>query len=83
MSDEDRLGARSFVERQWSAMEAATREERARRPLAEKVRMGVALYESARAVRPDWPDVRSREDDLAHHIAFNLLLNRASHVGAC
>ena len=69
VSDDDRLGARAFVGRKWDVLEAVTRKERAQRPVAEKVQMAIALYESARAARPDWPDTQSREDDLAHHIA--------------
>ena len=39
-----------------------------------------ALYEHVRRVRPDFPTGRDRAEDLAHHVALKLLLDRASRV---
>lgn len=39
-----------------------------------------ALYEHVRRVRPDYPTDRDRAEDLTHHVALKLLLDRASRV---
>ncbi len=51
-------------------------------PVEHKVRLGIELYEAARATRRDWPDEASRRADLAHHRRVRALLDRAAHVGA-
>lgn len=77
----DPTGMRELVARDRSLPERLARRERARQPIEEKVRIAVALYEAARSARPDWPDARSREEDLANHRRLRALLDRASHVG--
>ncbi|MEM1417847.1 MAG: hypothetical protein AAGH15_23310 [Myxococcota bacterium] len=81
MTKLDTAGLRAFVGREWDLLDAKTRSERARRSIAEKTRMAVALYESVQATRPDWPDERTRREDLAHHQRLKALLARAPNVG--
>jgi hypothetical protein len=55
--------------------------ERFRREAGESgIRAGSALQAYARRVRPDWPTVRERVEDLEHHLALKRLLDAASHV---
>lgn len=43
-------------------------------------RAGVALFEHARRVRPDFPTADDRAADLAHHVELKGLLDRASRA---
>ncbi|MEQ8460619.1 MAG: hypothetical protein RLO52_10780 [Sandaracinaceae bacterium] len=78
--DPDEL--RAYAARDWGAPERLAREMRARMPTDEKVRIAIALYEAAKATRPDWPDDATRRADLDSHLRVRALLDRASHVGA-
>jgi len=78
--DPDEL--RAYAARDWGAAERLAREERARRPVDEKVRLAIELYEATKATRPDWPDEATRRADLESHRRVRALLDRASHVGA-
>ena len=73
---------RAYAARDWNAIDAETRRRRARLPVAKKVELAVALYEAARATRPDGSDDDARREDLAAHLRVKTLLDRASHVGA-
>lgn len=78
--DPDEL--RAYAARDWGAPERLAREERARRPTEEKVRIAIQLYEAAKATRPEWPDEATRRADLDSHLRVRALLDRARHVGA-
>ena len=71
-----------YARRDWSAPEKLARRERVARPVAEKVKMAVQLYEAARATRPEWPDEATRRADFEHHLRLRALLDKAAHVGA-
>lgn len=73
---------RAYANRDWGAPERLSRPERVRAPVAEKVRIALALYESTRALRPEWPTAEDRRTDLESHIRLRALLRRAAHVGA-
>ncbi len=78
--DPDEL--RRFARRDWGAPARLSRAIRAAMPVEDKVRLAISLYESARALRPDWPDDSTRLADLRAHRRMRELLNRAAHVGA-
>jgi hypothetical protein len=72
---------RRFARRDWGAPARLSRRVRAALPVEEKLRLAVSLYESARAVRPDWPDDATRLADIRAHQRLRNLLDRAAHVG--
>jgi hypothetical protein len=78
----DAASARAFVGRGWAEVERLEREHWARRrrdegPLA-TFRAASALLEHVRRLRPDWPGEAERAADLAHHLAWKRLLERAA-----
>lgn len=73
---------REYARRDWSAPERLERARRAMQPIDHKVRLAIALYEAARATRPDWPDEATRRRDLESHLRVRALLDEAAHVGA-
>ena len=73
---------REYARRDWGAPARLARRQRATLPVEHKVRVGIELYEAARATRSDWPDEATRRADLAHHRRVRALLDRAAHVGA-
>ncbi len=73
---------RAYAARDWGAPERLARAERARRPRAEKIALGIELYESARRTCPAWPTEADRRADLEAHRRLKRLLDRARHVGA-
>ncbi len=72
---------RRFAQRDWGAPARLSRAARVALPVAEKLRLSSKLYESARALRPDWPDELTRLADLRAHQRMRNLLNRAANVG--
>lgn len=82
MTTLDPAGLRAYVDRDWGAVDRATRAARAALPVHEKVRIAVELYEAARRSVPGWPDEATRRADLAHHLRVRAMLDRAAHVGA-
>ncbi len=74
---------RAYAGRDWGAPDRLSRPNRVQAPVHEKVRMAVALYESTRSLRPEWPTAEDRWRDLQNHIRVRALLRRAAHVGAC
>ena len=73
---------REYAHRDWDAPARLARRHRTTQPVEHKVRVGIELYEAARATRGDWPDEATRHADLAHHRRVRELLDRAAHVGA-
>jgi len=79
----DPADLRAFAHRPWREMAAAKvafwKAEKARLGPGEIWAMGDALRAEARALRPDWPSEREREEDLAVHtrVARSLALARA------
>jgi len=73
---------RAYASRDWGAPERLAREQRAKMPIRDKVRVAIGLYEAAKATRPDWPDEGTRRADLESHLRLRALLDRAAHVGA-
>ena len=73
---------RAYARRDWGAPERLSRRRNANLPVADKVRLAIALSEAARATRPDWPDDAARRADLETHLRVRALLDRAAHVGA-
>lgn len=73
---------RSYARRDWSAPERLARRQRARQPIERKVQISIALYEAAKATRPEWPDEQTRKADLSAHLRVKALLDKAAHVGA-
>ena len=71
---------RECAGRDWGMPEGLERRRRARRPVAEKVRIAIGLYEAMRATRPDWPTEAVRRADLATHQRVRALLDAAAHV---
>ena len=64
-------------------------EERKRQHWAEEYRRGGPraslqaaedLHQHMQALRPDWPTLRDRQDDLAHHVRLRALYDRAAHA---
>lgn len=43
--------------------------------------LAIALYEAAKATRPDWPDEETRRADFEAHLRLKAQLDRAAHVG--
>ena len=78
----DPADLRAYAGRDWSAPERLARQDCARLSVAERVAIGIALYEAARTTQPDWPDAAARAADLLHHRRMRSLLDRAAHVGA-
>ena len=76
----DATELRGYANRDWGAPERLARRRRATLPIERKVRLAVALYEAARATRPEWPDETMRRADLASHLRVRALLDRAAHV---
>jgi hypothetical protein len=73
---------RRYAQRDWLAPERLARKERARAPMAERIRIGIALYEAAKATKPGWPDDATRRADFEAHLRLKALLDEASDVGA-
>jgi hypothetical protein len=71
-----------FVDRDWTEIERSKRDhwtDRFRREgPAATLGASLALWQHARAVRPDWPTGEDRADDLAHHVTLKQLIDRAS-----
>ena len=82
MPDLDPAELRAYAARDWNAPERLARRERAHRPVEEKVRIAIELYEAMRRTRPDWPDEATRRADLENHLHLRHLLDRAADVGA-
>jgi hypothetical protein len=80
----DKHAIRAFVARDRDLVASLKRDHHARRHLASQGTSGLAaaqaLREHARRVRPDWPTVRDREEDLAHHAALKRRIDRAAHA---
>ena len=72
---------RAYARRDWAAPERLARRERASLPVAERVRIAIALYEAARATNPSWPDAETRRADFETHVRVKALLARACDVG--
>ena len=77
--DPDEL--RAYARRDWTIPERLARRDRAMLPVAERVRIAIALYEAARATTPSWPDAETRRADFESHIRVKALLDRARDVG--
>jgi len=73
---------RAYARRDWGAPERLARWARAHQPVAEKVRIAIELYESAKRMRPDWPDEAERHRDFEAHLRLKALLDKAANVGA-
>jgi hypothetical protein len=73
---------RRYAQRDWSAPERLARRQRVGLPLAERVRIGIGLYEAAKATNPAWPDEATRRADFEAHLRLKALLDEAAHVGA-
>jgi hypothetical protein len=81
----DREGLRAFAERDWEAVEASKGAYHARRHRENRdaaFALGQALWQHARRMRPERPDVRERDADLAHHVKVKQALERADHAVA-
>jgi hypothetical protein len=78
----DAVSARAFVRRGWADVERLDREHWARRHRDEgsraTFRASSALLEHARRLRRDWPGDAERAADLAHHLAWRRLLEKAA-----
>ena len=73
---------RAYARRAWDVGERLEREHwrqeiAARGPLA-TFEASQVLWEHMRRVRPDWPSLEERREDLAHHIALKRALDRAA-----
>ena len=71
---------RKYAGRDWGLPARLARRDRAKLPVARRVRIAIDLYEAARATRPDWPSEAVRRDDLATHQRVRALLDAAAHV---
>jgi hypothetical protein len=78
----DPADLRAYAARRWDLPERLARAERAAQSVERKLQPAIALYEAARATRPDWPDEATRRADLETHLRVKRLLQRAAHVGA-
>ena len=82
MSSESDL--REYAGRDWQRIESQDRAywvERYRQfGGLETLRAAQALWQHMKAARPDWPTEADRAEDLAHHIHFKALLDRASRA---
>jgi hypothetical protein len=78
----DAVSARAFVQRGWVELERLDREYWAsrRRDEGSRATFGAssALLEHVRRLRPDWPGEAERAADLAHHLAWRRLLEKAA-----
>ena len=78
----DAASARAFVGRGWAEVERLEREYWAHRRRDEgssaTFRASGALLEHVRRLRPDWPGEAERAADLAHHLAWRQLLEKAA-----
>ena len=72
---------RNYASRDWGLSERLARKQRAKLPVAQRVRLAIDLYEAARTTRPEWPSEAIRRADLATHQRVRALLDRAAHVG--
>ena len=72
---------RRYASRDWSAPDRLSRVPRAAQPLAQRIALGIALYEAAKTTRPDWPTRADREADCQNHVRIRRLLDRVRHVG--
>lgn len=72
---------RSFLDRDWDAIEQETaRFWRARKRAlgpAEGIRISDELRRQAIATHPDWPDADSRAEDLDAHVTLSRLMKNA------
>ena len=77
-------GLRAFAQRDRTAVKALKSEFWAERFRAlggrETFRIGQALREHARRVRPDWPTEKDRREDLADHIEWKRQIDRAANA---
>lgn len=78
----DPARARAMLNRAWNATEARDRVVRGSAPVEAKVRMAIALYEAAKATRPDWPTEADRRADLAHHLEVRAILRQYERARA-
>ena len=78
----DPADLRSYARRDWGAPERLARAERARLPIAKKVKLAVMLYEAYRRALPDWPDENTRRTDFKAHLKLKALLDRAPNVSS-
>jgi hypothetical protein len=82
----DKKAARAFAARDREQVAALKRKYHAVRHRRSRGRSGIdaalALWLHARAVRPDWPTPRDREEDYAHHVALKRRIDRAAHAFA-
>jgi len=80
----DRTVIRAFVARDRDSVAAIKRDHHAEQHRASRGTSGLqaarVLREYARKVRPDWPTVRDRDEDLAHHVALKRRIDRAAHA---
>jgi hypothetical protein len=80
----DREAIRAFAGRNRRAVAALKNEYWVQRFRAlggcETFRIGQALREHARRVRPEWPTEKDRSEDLAHHIECKQQIERAAHA---
>jgi len=80
----DRTALKTFVGRDRDSVAALKRDHHATRHRVSRGKSGLqaaqGLREYARKVRPDWPTVRDRAEDLAHHVALKRRLDRAAHA---
>ena len=74
----ERADLEAFLNRDWGAIQALKERfwvERKRQLTPdEALRIGDALRQQARALRPDWPSDEERQEDLAHHVRVSALL---------
>jgi len=82
----DRDAIRAFVARDRDRVAALKRDHHAKRHRASRGTSGLeaarVLRVHARRVRPDWPTVRDRDEDLADHVALKGQIDRAAHAFA-
>jgi hypothetical protein len=80
----DREALRAFAGRDRAAVDASKRAYHARRHRegdgSAGFLAGQALWQHARRLRPEWPDSRERDKDLAHHVELKRQLDRAAHA---
>jgi hypothetical protein len=77
----DDADIRAFVHRDRFLVQRAKRAHWARSARARGdigIALSHALYEHAKAVSPEFPSQRSRDDDLAHHVRLKGLIDRAA-----
>lgn len=69
-------GIQEYMSRDWGIFE---RTRTARNP-AEAVRIADELRRTVRLIRPDWPSVEARDEDLRFHQRMCRLLRRADRA---